>query len=128
MLILLITTWLLVGGSSGASATVGYVDQITAYAKGHLPDEAQRKAVLEVADQLKKAGSEEAKATTQAAKAIDKISMNRRATPPEFQDALSEMRGYSEELQAKVVQQRFKLKSELTREQWAVLHATAIVH
>lgn len=128
MLILLISTWLLVGRSSGASTTVGYVDQITAYAKGHLPDEAQRKAVLEVAKELKKAGSAEAKATIQAAKAIEKISKNRRATPAEFQDALSEIRGYSEELQAQVIRQRFKLKSELTREQWAVLHATAMVH
>ena len=128
MLILLITTWLLVGRSSGASETVGYVDQINAYAKGHLSDEAQRKAVLEVAEQLKKAGSEEAKATAQTAEAIDKISRNRRATPAEVQDALSEMRGYSEELQAKVIQQRAKLKSELTREQWAVLHATTLVH
>lgn len=128
MLILLVTTWLLVGRSSGGSETVGYVDQINAYAKGHLPDEAQRKAVLEVAKQLKKAGSEEAKATIKAAKSIEKVSMNRSTTPPEFQDALSEMRGYSEELQATVIQQRFKLKSELTRDQWAVLHATTTVH
>ena len=125
MLIALITAWLILGRvSSGSSATVGYVDRITSYAKGHLPDEAQRKAVLEAAEQLKKAGSKEAKGTSQAAKAINKTAMNRRATLAEFQDALSEMRGYSEELQATVLQQRSKLKSLLTREQWAVLHAT----
>lgn len=124
MLMFLFFTWLLEGGS-GSSATGGYVDQITTYANGHLPDDAQRKAVLAAAKELKKAGSEEAKAAAKAAKALAEVAKNRTARSEDFQSALSELRGYSIQLQANVVQQRSKLKSELTREQWGVLHATS---
>jgi hypothetical protein len=81
--------------------------------------------VLETAGELKKAGSNEAKAIAKAADAVVKIAGNREAKAQDFEVALSQIRGHSIELQNELVRQRFRLKSELTREQWAALHSTS---
>jgi hypothetical protein len=123
MLAALLTVWLLGGGVG--SSTAGYVDQVKSYAMTALTDEAQRKAVLETAGELKRAGSKEAKAIAKAADTVVKIAGNREAKAQDFKVALSQIRGHSIELQNELVRQRFRLKSELTREQWAALHSTS---
>lgn len=125
MLIGLITAWLLVGGRSGSSLlTAAYVDQVTTYANAQINDKSQRAALLDAAKQLKRAGEEEARASAKAAGELVKIAKNRQAKSEDYDSALSQLRGYSIQLQQRAVQQRFQLKSKLTREQWVALHAT----
>jgi hypothetical protein len=121
MLVALLTAWLL-GGSFGSSPAVGYVDHLTSYAESRIADNTQRAAVLDVAKALRKAGSEEASASAKSASSVIKTAKRREATPDEFAAALSQIRDHSATLQKQLVQQRFRLKSTLTREQWNELH------
>ena len=122
MLVGLLTIWLLGDGAS-ASMTVGYVDQLTAYAKAQIADPAQRKAVLDVAKALERAGIAEGKGAAEAGKAVVKITQNRSAKPQDIEAPLSRAAGYTIELQNELLQQRSRLKSQLTREQWVAMHA-----
>ena len=123
MLIALLATWLLVGGRSGPSPTATFVDRVTTFANTQISDKEQRKAVFDIAGKLKKAGKEEGRASTKAAAEVVKISRNREATSEDSESTLSQLRGYSIELQHTAVLQRFTLKSKLTREQWVALHS-----
>ncbi len=123
MLIALVTAWLLTGGRSGSSTTAAFVDRVTTFANTQISDNEQRKAVLDIAGQLKKAGQAEADASAKAAARVVKISGNRAAKSEDFESALSQLRGYSIQLQRAAVVQRFALKSKLTREQWAALQS-----
>jgi hypothetical protein len=122
MLIALLSAWLL-GGGPGSSANSGYVDLVEHYATTQIEEKPRRQAVLATARKLESAGREEAKAADKAASALVKIAENRQAPPQEYEAVLSRIRGYSIHLQDELVKQRFRLKSELTREQWAALHA-----
>lgn len=123
MLVALLTVWLL-GGSVGSSATVAYVDRLTKYAETRISDESQRAALLDSAKALRQAGRDEARNSAKAASSMIKTARRREASPEEFEATLSQIRAHSLALQDQLVQQRFRLKSTLTREQWSELHGT----
>src|SRR5262245_48728376 len=123
MLVTLLTVWLL-GGGTGSSITVGYVDRLSNFAETRITDETQRAAVLASAKALEKAGKAEASASARAAASIIRTAKRRDAKPEEFEAAFSQIRSNSVALQQKLVQERLRLKATLTREQWTELHAT----
>jgi hypothetical protein len=118
----LLSIWLF-GGGSASSTTVGYVDQVIAYARNEIADEEQRSAVLATAKKLEMAGRTEVKATANATSAVARIAGNREATLQEYQSGFSQIRRSSLELQEELIRRRFELKAELTRQQWSALHA-----
>lgn len=123
MLIALVALWL--SGSSGSMPMTAYLDHAREYAKKEITVKAQRDAVLDTLDDMKKAQDEFHKAEEKAVKAVTKLADNRDSKPADFQPAFAALRADSAESQEKLLQLRFRLTSNLTREQWAAVHAAA---
>ena len=124
MLIALLV-FLLSGGSSGTSPMIAYVDQAREHAKKEFTVEAQRKAVLDTLDDMKKVQGEFIEVEEKAAKTLIKLAVNRDSKPADFQPTIVALRTDAMETQEKLIRLRFRLKSQMTREQWAAVHQLA---
>ena len=113
-------------GSSGSSPMTAYLDHAREHAEKEFKDKVQREAVLDTLEGMKKAqvafiGTEE-----KAAKTLIKLAENRDSKLADFQPAIVALRIDAAETQEKLVQLRIRLKSQVTREQWAGLHPAAV--
>lgn len=109
-------------GSSGSSPMTAYLDHAREHAEKEFKDRAQREAVLDTLDHMKKAQVEFIEIEEKAAKALIRLAENRDSKPADFQSMIAALRTESVETQAKLVQLRIRLKSQVSREQWAMLH------
>ena len=116
---------LLLYGSSGSSPMTAYLDRARGHAEKEFKDKVQREAVLDTLDDMKKAQVEFIEVEEKAATTLIKLAENRDSKPADFQPAIAALRAESAEAQGKLVQLRVRLKSQVTREQWAVLHPAA---
>jgi hypothetical protein len=112
-------------GSSGSSPMTSYLDHAREHAEKEFKDKAHREAVLDTLDDMKKAQVEFIEVEEKAAKTLIELAENRDSKPAEFQSAIAALRTEAAETQGKLVQLRIRLKSQVTREQWAVLHPAA---
>ena len=112
-------------GSSGSSPMTAYLDHAREHAEKEFKDKVQREAVLDTLGGMKKAQVEFIEVEEKAAKTLIELAENRDSKPAEFQSVIAALRTESAETQGKLVQLRIRLKSQMTREQWAALHPAA---
>jgi hypothetical protein len=112
-------------GSSGSSPMTAYLDHAREQAEKEFKDKAQREAVVDTLDGMKKAQVEFIEVEEKAAKTLIELAENRDSKPADFQSVIAALRTDAAESQGKLVQLRLRLKSQVTREQWAGLHPAA---
>jgi co-chaperonin GroES (HSP10) len=99
-----------------------YLDHAREHAQKEFKDKVQREAVLETLDGMKKAQVEFIEVEEKAAKTLIELAENRSSKPADFQSVIAALRTDAAQTQGKLVQLRIRLKSQVTREQWAGLH------
>ncbi|HZF18069.1 MAG TPA: hypothetical protein VE008_00025 [Burkholderiales bacterium] len=112
-------------GSSGSSPMTAYLDHAREHAEKEFKDKAQREAVLDTLEDMKKAQVEFIEVEKKAAKTLIELAENRDSKPADFQSVIAALRTEAAETQGKLMQLRIRLKSQVTREQWAGLHPAA---
>ena len=112
-------------GSSGSSPMTAYLDHAREHAQKEFKDKAQREAVLHTLDDMKKAQVGFIEVEDKAAKTLIELAENRDSKPADLRSVIAALRTESAETQGKLVQLRIRLKSQVTREQWAMLHPAA---
>jgi hypothetical protein len=112
----------LTGGSAGTLALTEWLDHGADYAKKEIADPVKRRDLLAVMDEMKDRHEVLRKAEEKATREIHKLAERRESRAADFQPALSAYRAEIEPLQTELLDLRFKLASQLTREQWAAAH------
>jgi hypothetical protein len=115
---------LLTGGGVGTPLT-DYLKQTTVYAK-QLIDEKQRKAVLATVEEMEETQKALIEAATKTSKQLAGLADSRSPQSGQVRPVLASYVREETVLRDKLLQQRFRLKSQLTREQWAAAHAPKV--
>ena len=112
----------LVGGSGGTLPLTEWLDHGKEYAKKEIADPAQRREVLATMDEMKDRQKDLYKAEEKAVRAIDKLAASRTSRSADFEPALAGYRAETEAPQEQLLDLRFRLRTQVTREQWMAAH------
>jgi len=112
----------LTGGSAGTLALTEWLDGGAQYAKQEIADPVLRRDVLATIERMKDRRKDLHEMEEKAAKSIDKLAGSRQSRAADFQSALTGYRAETDALQEQLLDLRFQLKAQVTREQWAAAH------
>jgi hypothetical protein len=121
MLVALLIAFL-TGGGAGTLPLVEWLDHGEAYVKMEIADPVKRWDLLAAMHEMQDRHQDLVQAEKKAAKAIHRLAESRQSRSADFQPTLAALRAESETAQDQLVALRFRLKDQVTREQWAAAH------
>lgn len=108
---------LLFGGSTD-SPLLDYLDTHTKIAKEHVQGKQHRKEILTIFDEMEDAGNKFQKKRLSAKKKIIKAAKHYESSANDFKVEFDQLMIESDNMEAELLELRFKLKEILTHEEW----------